>query len=407
MKEPAILVLQDGTIFHGYNSGTDGYVIGEIVFNTSMTGYQEILTDPSYADQLIAFTYPHIGNVGVNIDDEESKNIYAKGVILKNISNISSNYRSTKNLLQYIKEKKIIVISNIDTRKLTRILRNRGSQYGCIQSNKYINIQHALKKIKSYKSKKQIELTKYVGTKKYINGLILVIIYIIKNKNNYFNDTKKYKEKITCSCIRFRCKKNILNILNKKGCQITLVPYYTPINILIKLKPSGVLLSNGPGDPRLCTDTIKCVKKILKLHIPIFGICLGHQILALAAGAEIKKMKFGHHGSNHPVQNINTKHVFITSQNHNFTINPNTINKNIIVTHVSLFDQTIQGIKLYKKIHLVFRDTQKPVRALMILKNYLINLLKICVIRKNYAKKNRYKKNINLRIRTYYYWASM
>lgn len=334
MKEPAILVLQNGTVFHGQSVGVDGYTVGEIVFNTAMTGYQEILTDPSYAQQLIAFTYPHIGNVGVNVDDEESRNIYAKGIIVKNISNSGNHYRSTNNLLNYLKEKKIISISEIDTRKLTRILRNHGSQYGCIQSKKYININIALKAIKSYKIINQKDLTSNVSTKKIYKSNLS-----IKKKTNIQLHVVIYDLGI---------KKNILNILHKKGCRTTLVPPHTQINTILQLKPSGILLSNGPGDPRLCTETITCVKKILKLKIPVFGICLGHQILALAAGAKIIKMKFGHHGSNHPVQNIITKKVFITSQNHNFTINPYTINKNITVTHISLFDKTIQGILLNK-----------------------------------------------------------
>ncbi|WP_075431759.1 glutamine-hydrolyzing carbamoyl-phosphate synthase small subunit [Buchnera aphidicola] len=351
MKEKAILVLQDGTIFYGKSSGSNGYTVGEIIFNTAMTGYQEILTDPSYAKQLITFTYPHIGNVGVNKDDEESINIYAKGIIVKNISNISSSYRSINTLSHYLKEKNIIAISNIDTRKLTRIIRNHGTQYGCIQTQKYINIPSAIKKINHYKNKKQKKLTADVSKKKIYPWTTSSINPLNHEKNNIkkFIKLRKENKKLHVVVYDLGIKNSILQILDKKGCYITLVPFHTHAKKIIQLKPSGILLSNGPGDPRLCKETIKSVKTLLQLNIPIFGICLGHQILALAAGAKIKKMKFGHHGSNHPVQDIITKNVFITSQNHNFVINPRTINKSMIVTHISLFDKTIQGISLHQK----------------------------------------------------------
>lgn len=348
MKENAILVLQDGTIFYGESAGSNGYTVGEVIFNTAMTGYQEILTDPSYAQQLITFTYPHIGNIGVNKNDEESIKIYAKGIIVKNISKISSSYRSTNTLSHYLKEKNVIAISNIDTRKLTRIIRNHGVQYGCIQTQEYINIPEALKKINHYKNKKQKKLTTDVSTNKIYPWTISSAhdMNHEQNKIKKFRKIRKNNKKLHVVIYDLGIKKSILNILYKKGCYITLVPFHTPVQKIIQLKPSGILLSNGPGDPRLCKETIKSVKTLLQLNIPIFGICLGHQILALAAGAKIKKMKFGHHGSNHPVQNIITKKVFITSQNHNFVINPSTITKYMIITHISLFDKTIQGISL-------------------------------------------------------------
>lgn len=326
----AQLVLEDGTIFYGKNIGILGETIGEIVFNTAMTGYQEILTDPSYSKQIILFTCPHIGNIGTNETDEESIKIYAKGIITRTISPIDSNFRSTKNTLQYIQEKNIIAITNIDTRKLTRILRKKGSQYGCIQSGDNHNIKHTLKKIHDYIEKKKKNILSPIGVKK-------ITEWNIKKK-------KKIKEIFHVIVYDFGVKNNILKILKKKGCKITLVPFNTSIKIILSLNPTGILLSNGPGDPRSYIIAIKNIKKLLHYNIPIFGICLGHQILALSLGSKIIKMKFGHHGSNHPVQNVNTKKVFITSQNHNFTIDPNTIPKNMLITHISLFDYTIQGI---------------------------------------------------------------
>lgn len=356
MKKIAILILQDGTTFYGTSTGIDGYVVGEIVFNTAMTGYQEILTDPSYSKQIIAFTYPHIGNVGTNKKDEESKKIHAKGIITKNISKIASNFRNTKNLLDYIKEKKIISISNIDTRKLTRIIRKKGTQYGCIQTQKYLNIQLALKKINLYSIKEKKNLTLKVCTNKIIQWNIEKKIQNKKKEKKHLNKLKKKYQSINIIVYDFGVKKNILKILKKYGCNIILVPSNTKIKKIISLNPSGILLSNGPGDPRLCIESIKTVKKLIKHKIPIFGICLGHQILALATGAKIIKMKFGHHGSNHPVQNIITKKVFITSQNHNFTIDPATIDNNkISITHISLFDKSIQGISLKNNIAFSFQ----------------------------------------------------
>ncbi|ABJ90568.1 glutamine-hydrolyzing carbamoyl-phosphate synthase small subunit [Buchnera aphidicola] len=344
MTKLANLILENGTIFSGINVGIEGEIVGEIVFNTAITGYQEILTDPSYLGQIIVFTYPHIGNVGTNTQDEESKKIHANGIIMRSISKIDSNFRSTKNILQYIKKNKIIAISDIDTRKLTHIIRNNGSQYGCIQSGKYINIRYAFKKIKKYKKKSKEKKIKYLTTKK---------IKIWNNKN-YFSKKKTFHVVV----YNFGVKKSILKILDKMGCKITLVSYNINIKKIISLNPSGILLSNGPGDPRSYIVAIKNVKKLLNFSIPIFGICLGHQILALSLGSKIIKMKFGHHGSNHPVQNILTKRVFITSQNHNFTIDPKTIKKNMSVTHISLFDKTIQGISL--KNHLSFSFQGHP-----------------------------------------------
>ncbi|VFP83571.1 glutamine-hydrolyzing carbamoyl-phosphate synthase small subunit [Buchnera aphidicola] len=332
MKKLAHLILENGTIFQGISVGIEGETIGEIVFNTAMTGYQEILTDPSYLGQIISFTSPHIGNVGTNQLDEESKKIHANGIITRSISSLDSNFRSTQNLSKYIQKHRIIAISNIDTRKLTHILRNIGSLYGCIQSEKYMNIKNAIHKINSYKNKKNITIS--TGVKK-------IKKWNIEKYKNTCN-----KKKFHVVVYDFGVKNSILRILQKKGCKITLIPSNTSVENILSLQPSGILLSNGPGDPRSYLTSIKNIKKILKFSIPVFGICLGHQILALSLGAKIIKMKFGHHGSNHPVQNIYTKRVFITTQNHNFTIDKKSIKKNIIVTHISLFDKTIQGITL-------------------------------------------------------------
>ncbi|VFP85716.1 Carbamoyl-phosphate synthase small chain [Buchnera aphidicola (Cinara pseudotaxifoliae)] len=335
MIKLAHLVLENGTVFQGISAGIEGETIGEVVFNTAMTGYQEIITDPSYHGQIISFTNPHIGNVGTNKQDEESKKIFAKGIVAKSISSISSNFRSTQDLLKYIKKKKIIAISNIDTRKLTHILRKYGSQYGCIQSELYMDKKKAIKKILNYKNKKKKNINISIGVKN-------IQEWIPKNSRHNTYQRKKFHVIV----YDFGVKNNILNILHEKNCKITLIPPTISVNKVISLKPSGILLSNGPGDPRLYIKSIKDTKKLLNLSIPIFGICLGHQILALSLGAKIIKMKFGHHGSNHPIQNIHTKKVFITTQNHNFTIDKQSIPKNIIITYTSLFDNTIQGISL-------------------------------------------------------------
>ncbi|CAL4319172.1 Carbamoyl-phosphate synthase small chain [Buchnera aphidicola (Periphyllus testudinaceus)] len=347
MKNTAVLILEDGSKFYGKSIGIYGISSGEIVFNTSMTGYQEIITDPSYKNQIITFTCPHIGNIGINKNDEESSSIHLKGIILKNLSPISSNYRSEKTLLEYLQEKNIITITNIDTRKLTKKIRKHGSQKGCIVCLKNIP------KFKNYK-----EILKYKKLK-FSN-----IIPIKKLKENILNQKninfhKKYNKKINEKFLKikkkhivvydFGIKKNIINILIQKKCKLTIVSKNIKYKEILKLSPDGIFLSNGPGDPRNFKNSIKSVKKLLPYNIPTFGICLGHQILALANKAKIIKMKFGHHGGNHPVQNTKTKKIIITSQNHNFVIDKKTLPKNIKITYSSLFDNTIQGIKIKNK----------------------------------------------------------
>ncbi|XBC41000.1 MAG: glutamine-hydrolyzing carbamoyl-phosphate synthase small subunit [Buchnera aphidicola (Nurudea yanoniella)] len=337
----AILILENGTIFYGKSIGILGETFGEVVFNTSMTGYQEILTDPSYLNQIITFTYPHIGNVGVNSDDCESNIIHAKGLIIRDLSTISSNYRSETNLSKYLIKNKIIAISNIDTRKLTKILRNLGSQYGYITTKKTFNIPKTLKKIQKLHNSFEIDLASKISTK---------IPYIWKSNNTH---VKKYRNisflkkryRFHVVVYDFGVKKNILNILSDRQCYLTIVPAHTPAEEVLKLLPNGIFLSNGPGDPRPCYYAINAIKEFLEINIPIFGICLGHQLLALSSGAKIMKMKFGHHGGNHPVKNLISDTVIITSQNHNFTVDPINLPKNIQITHISLFDGSIQGLQ--------------------------------------------------------------
>ncbi|CAL4319829.1 glutamine-hydrolyzing carbamoyl-phosphate synthase small subunit [Buchnera aphidicola] len=342
MNQSATLILQDGTTFHGQSVGASGYTIGEIVFNTSMTGYQEILTDPSYSHQIVTLTYPHIGNVGTNMFDEESHKIHIKGLIIKEMSTISSNYRSTYSLPDYLKKNNIIAISNIDTRKLTRILRTKGSQHGCIFTKNILTIATAIKKNKKFPGLEGIDLAKQVSTK-----------YFYTWQNHHLKKQKKTIYHVVV--YDYGVKKNILSILSNKGCRLTIVPAETSAEEILKLSPNGIFLSNGPGDPRACFYAITAIKKLLKKNIPIFGICLGHQLLALANGAKIIKMKFGHHGVNHPVKDITNNKVMITSQNHNFTVDTKSIPNNIKITHISLFDNSLQGIHLKDKLAFSFQ----------------------------------------------------
>ncbi|CAL4319245.1 glutamine-hydrolyzing carbamoyl-phosphate synthase small subunit [Buchnera aphidicola] len=345
MQTPSVLILENGIIFKGISIGALGKTCGEIVFNTSMTGYQEVLTDPSYKNQIVTFTFPHIGNTGINIEDEESDNIQVKGIIIRKLSLIASNYRSKSNLSEYLKKNNIIGISEIDTRKLTRILRDEGTQYGYIYSNN--KIYHIIKNHKTEKkpNTKTIDLVKKVSTKN-------IYTWNKGKKSIYYEKQSihKKKEKLFHIIVYdFGVKKNILRMLVERGCYITVVPSTTQIKEILKFSPDGILLSNGPGDPRLYSNIILSIQELLKTNIPIFGICLGHQLLALAYGAKIIKMKFGHHGCNHPVKHKKSNKVMITSQNHNFSIDITTLPKKIKITHISLFDQTIQGIRIYKK----------------------------------------------------------
>ena len=335
-KLPAILALADGTKFRGTSIGIKGSVAGELVFNTSMTGYQEILTDPSYTEQIITFTYPHIGNTGINFEDLESKKVCARGLIIRDLPIAYSNFRATMSLSEYLTEQKIVGISGIDTRALTQHLRVNGAQSGCIMTGAS-NDAEAIKKAKSFKGLAGMDLASVVSTKKK---------YIFKEGEWElglgYPKVSKFKYHVVA--YDFGIKRNILRILTSRGCKVTVVPAKFPAKEVLALKPDGVFLSNGPGDPEPCDYAINNIKIILDKKLPLFGICLGHQLLALASGAKTSKMKFGHHGANHPVQDIKTGKVFITSQNHGFTVDSSPLPKTLKATHISLFDKTLQGV---------------------------------------------------------------
>jgi len=339
VSRAALLALEDGTLFHGKSIGAMGNSVGEVVFNTSMTGYQEILTDPSYKDQIVALTYPHIGNTGCNTIDEESNKLHLSGLIIRDESPSPSSWRSEDALSLYLKKSKIIGITGIDTRALTRHLRLNGSMKGCISSEKNIDEKKAISMAKDFEGLKNKDLAKVVSTLEKYNF----------NEGSYnLNEGRflKLKKEHHVVVYDFGVKKNILRMLVDRGCKLTVVNAMTPAEKVISLKPDGVFLSNGPGDPEPCDYAIENVKEILNKEIPIFGICLGHQILALASGARTEKMKFGHHGANHPVQDLKSLNVMITSQNHGFAVSDESIPDNIEITHRSLFDNSIQGIKI-------------------------------------------------------------
>ena len=335
-KLPAILVLADGTKFRGTSIGIKGSVVGEVVFNTSMTGYQEILTDPSYTEQIITFTYPHIGNTGINLEDLESNKVCVKGLIIRDLPIAYSNFRAVMSLSEYLKEQKIVGISGIDTRALTQYLRANGAQSGCIMTGA-INEKEAIKKAKSFKGIAGMDLASAVTTSKK---------YIAKEGEWAlglgYQKIPKFKYHVVA--YDFGMKRNILRMLTSRGCKVTVVPAKLSAKEVLALKPDGVFLSNGPGDPEPCDYAINNIKIIMEKKLPLFGICLGHQLLALASGAKTSKMKFGHHGANHPVQDIKTGRVFITSQNHGFTVEQSSLPKALKATHISLFDKTLQGI---------------------------------------------------------------
>ncbi|WP_392563479.1 glutamine-hydrolyzing carbamoyl-phosphate synthase small subunit [Orbus wheelerorum] len=345
MQNHAILILQDGSQFLGKSIGADGETVGEVVFNTSMTGYQEILTDPSYAEQIVTLTYPHIGNVGTNPDDEESTKVYTKGLIIRDLPLITSNFRSTENLTTYLKKHNIVAISDIDTRKLTRILREKGALHGCIVSgnNKDELLQKAdqiLFKAQNFKGINGLDLAKEVTTKQHYNWLDGTWTLDHDNLTKKTENTRQYN----VIAYDFGIKRNILRMLADRGCNITVVPAQLPANDVLALNPDGIFLSNGPGDPAPCTYAIEAIQQFLTTDIPIFGICLGHQLLALACGAKTVKMKFGHHGGNHPVKDIEKNKVIITAQNHGFAVDEASLPNYLRVTHKSLFDGSLQGI---------------------------------------------------------------
>ena len=338
----AILLLEDGSTFIGHSIGAEGFSVGEVVFNTSMTGYQEILTDPSYDSQIITFTNPHIGNTGVNDEDIESLKIHASGAIIRDSEILSNSWRKNDTLENFLKHQNIVAICGIDTRKLTKVLRTKGSQNGCIMSGK-IDLEIAKKKIKSFDGLIGVDLAKKVTTKSmYSWDRGLADIYQENNKQG-----KKSSFKVIA--YDFGIKQNILRILKVHGCDLTVVPADYSVDKILKMNPDGVFLSNGPGDPKACDYAIDNIKTLLDKKIPLFGICLGFQLLALASGCKTIKMKFGHHGANHPVMDLATKKVFITSQNHGFMVDDKTLSDNIIPTHISLFDNSLQGFEIKEK----------------------------------------------------------
>ena len=337
MATSAILALEDGTIFRGVSIGADGSSTAEVVFNTSMTGYQEILTDPSYARQMVTLTYPHIGNTGVNAEDEESGQVWCSGLIIRDLPLLSSSWRQQETLDGYLKRKGVVGIADIDTRKLTRILREKGAQAGCIMAGEHINEEEAVAQAKAFPGLKGMDLAKEVTT---------------DASYEWTESTWSLAEGHTTPtefpyhvvAYDYGVKTNILRMLVERGCRLTVVPAKTPASDVLALNPDGVFLSNGPGDPEPCDYAINAIKEILETEIPVFGICLGHQLLALASGAQTVKMKFGHHGANHPVQDIKAGNVMITSQNHGFAVDEATLPANLEATHKSLFDGSLQGI---------------------------------------------------------------
>ena len=342
MSTPAILALQDGTVFHGRSIGAEGQTIGEIVFNTSMTGYQEILTDPSYCRQIVTLTYPHIGNTGTNSDDMESDSIHASGLVVRDSTMLTSSWRSERTLAEFLRQGNTIAIADIDTRKLTRIIREKGAQSGCImtgQNSADTAIAHARK----FPGISGMDLAKFVTTGK---------TYQWCHGTTFGRKPKIMSRRIApyhVVAYDFGVKRNILRLLSDLDCRVTVVPAKTSAKDALSHRPDGIFLSNGPGDPGPCDYAIEAIRTFLDTGIPVFGICLGHQLLALAAGAKTEKMKFGHHGANHPVQDIDSGQVMITSQNHGFAVDESTLPDHVVPTHRSLFDGTLQGIAFTDK----------------------------------------------------------
>jgi len=358
---PAILVLADGTVFRGTAIGASGCSVGEVVFNTAMTGYQEILTDPSYCKQIVTLTYPHIGNVGCNPEDVESRQVFASGLIIRDLSMTVSNFRSTQSLPEYLKANNVVAIAGIDTRKLTRILRSKGAQNGCIATGD--DVEAALKAARGFAGLAGMDLAQVVTCDKPYEWTQREWKLGVGYRDSGFGIRDSGKggaagstessiqnpESLHVVAYDFGVKRNILRMLAERGCKITVVPAKTNAEEVLKMKPDGVFLSNGPGDPEPCDYAIAATQKFLEVGMPLFGICLGHQILGLASGAKTVKMKFGHRGANHPVQDTATKRVMITSQNHGFAVDAATLPKNARVTHISLFDGTLQGFELTDK----------------------------------------------------------
>ena len=337
MFPPALLALADGTVFRGRGIGASGASVGEVVFNTAMTGYQEILTDPSYTRQIVTLTYPHIGNVGVNRQDCESGKVYAAGLVIRDLSAVVSNFRSEQSLDAYLRAENVVAIADVDTRKLTRILRETGAQAGCLVAGDNLNADAAVTQARAFPGLAGMDLAQVVSVQQpydWTEGEWQL--------GKGFSAPASSRFKVVA--YDFGVKRNILRMLVERGCQLTVVPAKTPAADVLALNPDGVFLSNGPGDPEPCDYAIEAIKVFLERRLPTFGICLGHQLMGLAGGAKTLKMKFGHHGANHPVKDLDTGQVLITSQNHGFAVDPATLPVNVKVTHVSLFDGSLQGL---------------------------------------------------------------
>jgi len=357
---PAVLALADGTIFPGFSIGAPGETTGEVVFNTALTGYQEIITDPSYSRQIVTLTYPHIGNVGVNSQDAESDQIHAAGLVIKDLPKRVSNFRSEVSLDEYLTKTGVLGISGIDTRKLTRILRDKGAQSGAIVAGKLgddceVLGQKALELAKAFPGMSGLDLAKVVTTQKSYEWREAQWDLHGPNGKPAYRTLDKSKPTNKVVAYDFGVKRNILRMLTERDCELTVVSAQTSAADVLAMKPDGVFFSNGPGDPEPCTYAIVAAKEIIEKGIPTFGICLGHQIMGLAAGAKTLKMKFGHHGANHPVKDLDTGRVAITSQNHGFAVDANTLPDNIRVTHISLFDGSLQGLAWKDKPALCFQ----------------------------------------------------
>jgi carbamoyl-phosphate synthase small subunit len=339
VTQPAILVLEDGTVFEGESVGASGLSVGEVVFNTAMTGYQEVVTDPSYARQLVTLTYPHIGNTGFTDQDDEAAKVWSAGLIVRDVPRRPSNWRSQVSLPEWLQARGVVAISGIDTRKLTRILREKGAQNGALMAGDDIDVDKALEAARKFPGLKGMDLAKVVSTDKaypWTEGQLDL------DRNEFVNAAPKYK----VVAYDYGVKLNILRMLAERGCEVTVVPAQTPAAEVLAMNPDGVFLSNGPGDPEPCDYAIAAIKEFIARKIPTFGICLGHQLLALASGAKTLKMGHGHHGANHPVQDLDGGRVMITSQNHGFAVDEASLPANVRVTHRSLFDGTNQGIAL-------------------------------------------------------------
>ncbi len=367
-------------MFEGRSIGYPGETVGEVVFNTAMTGYQEILSDPSYAGQIVTLTYPHIGNVGANPQDNEASVLWARGLIIRDLAMLASNYRQTEGLSDYLVHHKIVAISDIDTRRLTRILRDKGALGGCITTS--LNRDEAIEKARSFSGLAGVDLAKVVSTKtpyEWLEGGWAHNAYARYSASDLPYHVVAYD---------FGVKQNILRCLVDVGCRITVVPGDTPIEKIKSLQPDGIFLSNGPGDPAACDYAIHAIAQLLETNVPIFGICLGHQLLALACGAKTTKMKFGHHGANHPVQDVQSKKVMISSQNHGFVVDENELPSHLTVTHRSLFDHTIQGLRHRTKPAFSFQghpEASPGPHDLKPLFNYFVTLIEQS---KSHAKTN-------------------